>query len=65
MRFRKLKKKLATFGIGWDKSVGKGSHGAFVGLGRITKVKQVYPLPKKQQTEVSPSISSPFVAGLS
>ena len=52
VNFRRLKKKLADYGIQWDPSVGRGSHGAFVGLSRITKTREVYVLPKKQQREL-------------
>lgn len=52
MNFRKLKKKLNGYDIYWDSSVGRGSHGAFVGLSRITKTRETFPLPKKQQHEV-------------
>ena len=52
MKFRKLKKKLAEYGIQWDPKIGKGSHGAFVGLSRVTKTRETYPLSMKQQEEV-------------
>ncbi len=52
VNFRKLKKKLNEYDIYWDSSVGCGSHGAFVGLTRITKTREAFPLPKKQQREV-------------
>ena len=60
MRFRKLKKKLADYGILWDGSVGKGSHGAFVGLSRVTRTREAYTLPKAQQDEVQNKYLKPL-----
>lgn|GEM_PF-2473121 len=53
VKFRKLREKLSGYGISWDPRVGKGSHGAFVGLSRRTHIRRVYPLPRSQQREVS------------
>ncbi len=60
MNFRKLRKKLAEYGIEWDPSIGKGSHGAFVGLSRRTKLREVQVLPKSQQTDVSAKYIRPL-----
>jgi len=60
VKFRKLKKKLAEYGIQWDPKIGKGSHGAFVGLSRITKTRETYPLSMKQQEEVQSKYIKPL-----
>ncbi len=60
MKFRKLRDRLAAYGIEWDPAVGKGSHGAFVGLSHHTRIRRVYPLPKDQQKEVSPIYLKPL-----
>ena len=60
MKFRKLKKKPAEYGIQWDPKIGKGSHGAFVGLSRITKTRETYPLSMKQQEEVQSKYIKPL-----
>lgn len=60
MKFRKLKKKLAEYDIQWDPKIGKGSHGAFVGLSRVTKTRETYPLSKKQQIEVQSKYLKPL-----
>lgn len=53
MNFKRLRKKLAEYGIEWDERKGKGSHGVFVGLSHVTHIRRVYTLPKKQQKEVN------------
>ncbi len=53
MKFRELRKVLERFGIYWDSSIGKGSHGAFCGISHVTRLRKVYPLSKDQQREVS------------
>jgi hypothetical protein len=53
VKFRELRKKLAPLGIHWDERKGKGSHGVFVGMTVKTKIRRVFPLPRKQQKEVS------------
>ena len=60
VNFRKLKKKLAEYAIRWDPSVGHGSHGAFIGLSRITKTREAYTLPKTQQREVDSKYLKPL-----
>ena len=60
MKFRKLKKKLAEYDIQWDPKVGKGSHGAFVGLSRVTKTRETFPLSIKQQEEVQSKYLKPL-----
>lgn len=60
MRFRVLRRRLAKYGIEWDSSVGKGSHGAFVGLSRQTRIRRVYPLPKSQQVDVAKMYLKPL-----
>ena len=60
MKFRKLTKTLAKYGIQWDPSLGKGSHGAFVGLSRHTKTREVFPLSTKQQEEVQSKYLKPL-----
>ena len=60
MKFQKLKKKLAKWGIEWDQTVGKGSHGAFVGLSLRTQIREVYVLPRSQQTEVDNKYLKPL-----
>ena len=60
MKFRKLKKKLADYGILWDPTVGRGSHGAFVGLTRITKTREVHVLPQSQQEEIQAKYLNPL-----
>ena len=60
MNFRRLKKRLAKFNILWDASLGSGSHGAFVGLSHNTQTRQLYTLPKSQQTEVSAKYLKPL-----
>jgi hypothetical protein len=47
-----LRNKLSECGINWDPTIGKGSHGAFVGLSRRTRILRVFPLPRDQQKEV-------------
>ncbi len=53
MKFRALRKKLAQYDIAWDESLGKGSHGVFVGLTLRTRIRRVFPLPASQQKDVS------------
>lgn len=53
MKFRDLRRLLSSFGIEWDERRGKGSHGAFVGLTKNSRIRQVYTLPKDQQKKVS------------
>ena len=53
VKFRKLRKKLAEWNIMWDPSIGRGSHGAFVGLTRHTRIRHVYLLPRNQQEETA------------
>ncbi|MHC4696468.1 MAG: hypothetical protein ACYTFA_06985 [Planctomycetota bacterium] len=60
MNFRKLRKKLAEYGIEWDPSVGKGSHGAFVGLSRRTRLREVYVPPESQQKDVAAKYIKPL-----
>lgn len=60
MNFRALKKKLAEHGIEWDPKVGKGSHGAFVGLSHITKTRETFVLPQNQQKEVQSKYVRPL-----
>lgn len=61
MKFRKLKKKLAEFGINWDSSLGKGSHGAFVGRSHKSKTREVYPVPKEQQGDIQNKYLKPLL----
>lgn len=60
MKFRKLKKKLAEYGIQWDPQIGKGSHGAFVGLSHVTKTRETFPLATKQQEEIQAKYLRPL-----
>ncbi len=60
MKFRKLKKKLAEYDIQWDPKIGKGSHGAFVGLSHVTKTRETFPLSRKQQEEVQSKYLNPL-----
>ncbi len=60
MKFRKLKKKLAEYDIQWDSRLGKGSHGAFVGLSHVTKTRETFPLSRKQQEEVQSKYLNPL-----
>ncbi len=60
MKFRKLKKKLAEYDIQWDSKLGKGSHGAFVGLSHVTKTRETFPLSRKQQEEVQSKYLNPL-----
>ena len=60
MKFKKLRKRLAEFGIEWDPKIGKGSHGAFVGLSRSTRIRRVYPVPKDQQEEIQNKYIKPL-----
>ena len=60
MNFRKLRKKLAEYGIEWDPSIGKGSHGAFVGLIRRTRLREVHELPESQQKDVAAKYIKPL-----
>ncbi len=60
VKFRKLKKLLKEYGIIWDSSRGKGSHGVFIGLSHVTKLNQTYPLPGNQQDTVSPAYLKPL-----
>lgn len=60
MKFRKLKKKLAEYDLQWDSKLGKGSHGAFVGLSHVTKTRETFPLSRKQQEEVQSKYLNPL-----
>lgn len=60
MKFKTLRDRLANYQIDWDPKIGKGSHGAFVGLSHKTKIRRVFPLPKKQQKDVSPAYLKPL-----
>ena len=60
MKFRDLKKVLSRFGIEWDARRGKGSHGAFVGLSHVSRLRRVYVLPASQQKEVSQAYLNPL-----
>lgn len=60
VKFRELRKRLEKFGIMWDAKVGKGSHGAFVGLSKRTRIRRVYPLPADQQRDVSNKYLKPL-----
>ena len=60
MKFRELKKILARFGISWDNRRGKGSHGVFVGLTHVTRLRQVYPVPSKQQKQIDVAYINPL-----
>lgn len=60
MKFRKLVKKLATFGIRWDKRSGKGSHGAFIGMTAQTRLSRVFVIPYSQQREISKAYLAPL-----
>jgi len=60
VKFKTLRERLAGYLIAWDSKVGKGSHGAFVGLSHKTKIRRVYPLPKSQQKDVSPAYLKPL-----
>jgi len=55
-----LKKILKKFGIEWDASRGKGSHGVFVGLSHVTRIREVYPIPKSQQRQMSDAYLRPL-----
>ena len=60
MKFRDLKKILSRFEIEWDARRGKGSHGAFVGLSHVSRLRRVYVLPAGQQQEVSRAYLNPL-----
>jgi hypothetical protein len=51
VNFRHLVRLLRKYEIQWDPRVGKGSHGAFVGLTKKTQIRRVFALPRKQQKE--------------
>mgnify|MGYP001587384376 FL=1 len=51
MKFRELCRVLSDFGIQWDERKGKGSHGAFKGLTRVSKTRAVFTIPHGQQKE--------------
>lgn len=53
MKFRKLKKKLARWDISWDPTIGRGSHGAFVGITHHTRIRHVFTLARDQQEETA------------
>lgn len=52
LKFRHVKKKLQELKISWHPEKGKGSHGAFVGPDQDGN-EQSFPLPRKQQNEIS------------
>ena len=56
---RELKKKAKKQGIIWDKSKGKGGHGAFVGPDTKGNI-QVYPLPSSQHKK---EVTSTYLRG--
>jgi len=60
LKFRELKKVLSRFGIEWDARRGKGSHGAFVGLSHVSRLRRVYVLPSSQQKEASRAYLNPL-----
>ena len=60
MKFRKLKKVLARYGIEWKPQKGKGSHGVFVGESHVLQIRQVYPIPASQQKEISQAYIRPL-----
>lgn len=60
MRFRNLKRLLGEYGIEWDESRGKGSHGTFCGLTLVSRTRQVFPIPRNQQVE----IRNPYLSAL-
>ncbi len=49
--FREFKKLVKPFGISWDSSKGKGSHGGFIGLDKSGN-RQVYTLPGSERQEI-------------
>ncbi len=53
MKFRRLRQILSNFGIEWDKSRGRGSHGVFRGQTHSSRLNKVYPIPKEQQKDTS------------
>ena len=60
MRFRWFKKVLRDFGIEWDEEIGKGSHGAFIGLTYHTRILHVHVLPRSKQTDVQRKYLNPL-----
>jgi hypothetical protein len=60
LKFRELKRILSQFCIEWDARRGKGSHGAFVGLSHVSRLRRVYVLPASQQKEVSRAYLNPL-----
>ena len=52
---------LARLGVHWYPGKGKGSHGAFVGLSKQSRIRRAFTLPKSQQREVSRGYLNPLL----
>ena len=53
MKFRHLRKLLDSYGIIWNATRGRGSHGAFQGLTHISRIRATFTLPHSSQKRVA------------
>ena len=58
VKFRDLRRLLATYDITWNATRGKGSHGAFIGHTYASKIRAVFTLPHSAQKQ---RVARPYI----